>query len=172
MTIAAPITPKQRDRIVQLASQGMSRNAIARETGLSGTTVKKYANAAGYNFDRSKTKKATEAAAIDNAATREAIVAKILAKLDAAVDAIDISDISQGPQATERVLRGLASASRSFADAAKASPLPQANNNDAVREIVGEFIATMAASLEGDDYGRPDGEADTRPADITSGGQA
>lgn len=172
MTVAVPISAEQRDRIVALAARGMSRNAIVREVGVSGGTVRKYAEAAGYSFDRSKTKKATAAAKIDNAATRAAIVAKILAKLDAAVDAIDITGISQGPQATERVLRGLASASRSFADAAKASPLPQTDSNDAIRSMVGELITTMAASLEVDNYGRPDGEAGTRPADITTGGQA
>ncbi|MFJ2542744.1 helix-turn-helix domain-containing protein [Microbacterium sp. NPDC087589] len=147
MTVAVPISAEQRDRIVALAQDGMPRNAIAREVGVSGTTVKKYAEAAGYSFDRSSTRKAAEAAQIDNAVRREALATKILTKLDAAVEAIDVTQITAGAREMDRVLRSLAAASRSFSDATKASPLRDTSNDEVVTALR-EFRNDLAESVE------------------------
>ncbi|KJQ54154.1 helix-turn-helix domain-containing protein [Microbacterium sp. SA39] len=152
MTIPAPITAEQRDRVAQLAREGMTRNAIAKEIGISTSTVSKYAHRAGISFNRSKTAAATAAVQIDNAARREALASKILTKLDTAVEAIDVTKASAGARDMAHIMRSLAAASRSFADATKASPLKDTGNDD-IRVLVGAFLSNLNATFEGDNYG-------------------
>jgi hypothetical protein len=84
-----PITDDERDRILQLHDQGMSRNDIAREIGRSGSTVTKVVHDAGLTFDRAPTKAATEARKVDLAAKRASLRAKFLTRADELLDMFD-----------------------------------------------------------------------------------
>lgn len=71
----APLDPDKREAIEQDIRDGLKRNEIARRHDVSGATVTKIgkaleANGAGPAFDRSATKRATEAREADNAAER------------------------------------------------------------------------------------------------------
>lgn len=72
-----PIDPAKRQRILELHAQGLSRNDIAREAAVSGSTVSKVCNEAGLTFDRTKTQAATKAIVAD-AKHRRAILAEAL----------------------------------------------------------------------------------------------
>ena len=76
----APLDPDKRAAIVDAINAGASRNAIAREHGVSGATVSKIAKDEGLDqaFDRSATKRATAAREADNAATRADLKAHLL----------------------------------------------------------------------------------------------
>lgn len=65
-----PITPAERKRIIALHGEGKTRNAIAKEAGVSGDTVTKVVRAAGLTFDRTMTLQATEAKKADAAKLR------------------------------------------------------------------------------------------------------
>nr|WP_302475382.1 helix-turn-helix domain-containing protein [Nocardiopsis sp. HUAS JQ3] len=65
-----PVDPATRARARELHAQGWKRNAIARELGMSGSTVSGIIHAAGKSFDRTATEAATEARVADTAATR------------------------------------------------------------------------------------------------------
>lgn len=70
MAASQEIPDADRDRILELHAQGMSRNDIAREVGRSGSTVTKVVHAAGLSFDRTSTQAATQAKKADAAALR------------------------------------------------------------------------------------------------------
>ena len=63
-----PISVDKRDAIIADFGTDRPRNAIAREHGVSVSTVTKIANEVGHEFDRSVTKKATAASEIDHRA--------------------------------------------------------------------------------------------------------
>lgn len=64
------ITEAQRQQILDLHAAGTSRNDIARQVGVSGSTVTKTVTDAGGTFDRTATTAATEARKADAAALR------------------------------------------------------------------------------------------------------
>lgn len=70
MATGAPLTPEERDRIAQLAADGMSRNDIVRATGRAAGTVTKVVRDAGGTFDRTATVAATKAKQRDAKARR------------------------------------------------------------------------------------------------------
>jgi hypothetical protein len=78
MATGAPLTPQERDRIAQLAADGMSRNDIVRETGRSAGTVTKVVRDAGGTFDRTATVAATKAKQLDAKARRAALKLDLL----------------------------------------------------------------------------------------------
>lgn len=67
---ASPLTPADRQRILDLHATGMSRNDIARETGRSTGSVTAVVKKAGGTFDRTMTEAATAAKKADAAALR------------------------------------------------------------------------------------------------------
>ena len=73
--VPAPLSPEKREAIADAIREGKPRNAIAREHEVSGSTVTKIgkeleANGDAPAFDRSQTKKASEARVVDLAAWR------------------------------------------------------------------------------------------------------
>lgn len=71
-------TPKDIARVRRLHKQGLGRNAIARETGLSAGIVSRIAKDQGLTFDRAQTQAATEAKVIDAKARRAALALALL----------------------------------------------------------------------------------------------
>ncbi len=66
----------------------MARNAIARETGVSASTVSKIAAEAGVAFDRSMTAAAVEAHRVDLAESRQLLAEKMMRAAHSLVDSI------------------------------------------------------------------------------------
>lgn len=79
MARGRPVDPATRARVQDLHTQGWTRNAIARELNLSGSTVSGIVRASGGSFDREQTRAATEAAQVDAAATRAQLSLALLA---------------------------------------------------------------------------------------------
>lgn len=73
-----PVDPAARARVQELHTEGWSRNAIAREVGISGYSVTKIVRELGLNFDREATKAATEAKVADNRARRAELASDLL----------------------------------------------------------------------------------------------
>ncbi|MEE2041264.1 hypothetical protein Q8791_28970 [Nocardiopsis sp. CT-R113] len=71
-----PVDPATRARARELHAQGWTRNRIARELDMSGSTVSGIIHAAGKSFDRKATEAATEARVADTAATRAELAAR------------------------------------------------------------------------------------------------
>lgn len=76
----APLDPDQRAAIADAIREGGHRNAIAREHGVSPSTVTKIAKDEGLTdaFDRSATKRATAARVADSDASRADLKARLL----------------------------------------------------------------------------------------------
>lgn len=85
----AKLTDAERARILDLHAQGLSRNAIARETGRGAATVSRTLAAAGRTMDRSSTKQATEARQIDLAASRVELAQKMMQRAHTILDGLD-----------------------------------------------------------------------------------
>lgn len=78
MASGPPITDDDRRRVAELHAQGLSRNAIARETGRSQATVSKLARELGLSFRRERTAEATRVKVIDAKARRAELAALLL----------------------------------------------------------------------------------------------
>lgn len=85
----AAITDDQRDEILALFDQGLTRNEIARRTGVSAGSVTNICIANGRRFDRSATKDASEARRVDLAAARESLAQRLNVAANAMLDMID-----------------------------------------------------------------------------------
>lgn len=83
-----PLDPVLRAAIVEAIKAGGTRNQIARDLGVSPSTVSKIARDDGLTsaFDRSQTKNATEAAKADNAALRAATSRRFLEECNRFLD--------------------------------------------------------------------------------------
>jgi hypothetical protein len=101
-----PITDDQRQRIIDLHGKGVSRNDIARQTGVSAGTVTNVCKANDLTFDRSATKDATRARVEDNKARRAAIVSRLYTRSERILDRLEASTFMvrmMGPNGSEKV---------------------------------------------------------------------
>jgi hypothetical protein len=89
MPQGTPISAEQRDAVIMLARTGMPRNEVARRLTLSRSTVSKVCAAAGIDFDRSATEKASLARQADNKARRVGLVDKLYTKAEQLLAQID-----------------------------------------------------------------------------------
>lgn len=89
MAQGVPVEAHKRAEVLTLLRDGVSRNEIARLTGVSTASVSRIAKDAGLSFDRSQTQAATKARTIDLAAGRVRLAEKMLAASEAMVDRID-----------------------------------------------------------------------------------
>jgi hypothetical protein len=83
------ISDTQRQQVINLHAEGLPRNQIARQVGISAGSVTNICRAEGLAFDRSETKHATEARAVDLAAGRIRLAEKMLAASEDMLDVID-----------------------------------------------------------------------------------
>ncbi|QNA93249.1 MULTISPECIES: hypothetical protein [unclassified Microbacterium] len=83
------ISDDQKAQVLALHAQGLARNEIARRVGISAGSVTNICRAADRDFDRSETKRATEARQVDLAAGRIRLAKKMLAASEAMLDDID-----------------------------------------------------------------------------------
>lgn len=130
----------QRQNMTSLISSGKSCNAIARELGVSPSTVSRHAKAAGLTFDRSLTAKAVEAARIDAASRRAEVGAGLLedisrARLTRLAEANDARDFQQ-------VAQGVAALSRAYKDLA-GLPGPPDGGEEEARASLAEFLSLV-----------------------------
>ena len=68
--MATPLSPEQRERVIQLCMSGQGRNAIAEQTGISLGSISNIIKAAGLSFDRVGPRAATAARQDDLAELR------------------------------------------------------------------------------------------------------
>ncbi len=73
-----PISNKQREQVIELHGQGLSRNEIVRQSGVSAGSVTSICKTAGLSFDRASIEKATEGRRIDAKALRASLAADAL----------------------------------------------------------------------------------------------
>lgn len=73
-----PLTDSDREEIVALARDGVTRNDIARRVKRSPSTVTRVCDEAGVQFDRKQTQAATVAKQMDNKAKRAVLQEKLL----------------------------------------------------------------------------------------------
>lgn len=141
----APLTEDQKQQIVALHGQNVSRNEIARKVGVSAGTVTNVCRAAGLLFDRSMTKKATEVKQIDAKALRASL----------AGDALQVAKEAQ--QALRRILaesselnlRDLATVYGVFMDKHVALVKLDADNSESAA-AVDQWLGMMTGGLRGD----------------------
>lgn len=74
-----PLDPTKRAAILEQIREGKPRNEIARDLGVSGSSVSKIARENELAFDRTKTEKATRARALDSKAARSVEAVESLA---------------------------------------------------------------------------------------------
>jgi len=83
------ISEDQKAEVLALHAEGLARNEIARRVGIAAGSVTNICRAEGLTFDRSETKQATEARAVDLAAGRIRLAEKMLAASEGMLDVID-----------------------------------------------------------------------------------
>lgn len=88
-----PIPDEDRQRVLDLHAQGMSRNDIARETGISAGSVTNIVTAAGLSFDRTATAAATAARQADLADRRTSLREKFLDRADELLARLDEPEV-------------------------------------------------------------------------------
>lgn len=101
-----PISDDQRQRIIDLHGQGLSRNDIARVAGVSAGTVTNVCKANDLTFDRSSTEKATRARVADNKSRRAAIVDRLYRRSESILARLEAGTYTyrmMGPNGSEKV---------------------------------------------------------------------
>ncbi|MBC6496096.1 hypothetical protein [Microbacterium sp. 4-7] len=83
------ISEDQKAQVLALHAEGVARNEIARRVNIAAGSVTNICRDAGLTFDRSETKQATEARAVDLAAGRIRLAEKMLAASEGMLDVID-----------------------------------------------------------------------------------
>ncbi|TDC81893.1 helix-turn-helix domain-containing protein [Micromonospora sp. KC606] len=73
-----PVTQVDYDQVRELHAQDLSRNEIARRINRSGRTVSRIADELGLDFERTRTRAATEAKVVDARAKRAALANDLL----------------------------------------------------------------------------------------------
>lgn len=76
--MAHPVSQETANRVLELHEQGLGRNAIARECGVSFSVVTRVVAQAGKTFDRTATAVAVEARKVDAAAKRTELQNRLL----------------------------------------------------------------------------------------------
>lgn len=101
-----PIAEDKRQRIIDLQKQGLSRNDIARQVGVSAGTVTNVCKANDLTFDRSSTEKATRARVADNKSRRAAIVSRLYGRSENILDRLEAPTFvyrMMGPEGSEKI---------------------------------------------------------------------
>ncbi|MFE4408357.1 hypothetical protein [Streptomyces sp. NPDC056821] len=84
MGLATPVPKEKRDEVLRLAREGVARNEIARQTGVSTASVTRIASDEDIDFDRSATEAAVKARVADMKAARVSLAAGLLDDVGAA----------------------------------------------------------------------------------------
>lgn len=91
----APVDAVTRARIVELASEGkLSRNQIAREVGIAGSTVSRIAKDAGIVFDTTNSELAVAVRSAKAAELRQLVAIKMLHRASEALDDMDAPTVT------------------------------------------------------------------------------
>jgi len=111
----APVDDATKARVVQLAREGMTRNAVAREVGIAPRTVSRICDAAvpPVTFDRAQTAVAVAAHSMDAKAQRALLSQRMLTEANAALDRLHEPHVVIGwyqGMASEHVLANPAAA--------------------------------------------------------------
>lgn len=166
-----PVTEAEERRVIELHGQGLSRAAIAREVGRAPSTVGRIASAAGIEFDRSKTKRATEAKRADNRSRRADLISgaysealKILRRMAAdqydavGTDVHGVTVVTRIRAVPARDLRYLANAWAQLTNgAARLEALDDGSGLEEAKGIIGAFMDAVTA-IHGDGYGDEQGQ--------------
>jgi hypothetical protein len=108
----APLAPGKRAAILEDLRAGMSCRQAARTHKVSQGTVSKLAKDHGLNFERSQTKKATEAARIDHAAVLAKLAARhasVAGDILASFEAMELEDWGRVSPHTRAIALGICS---------------------------------------------------------------
>lgn len=89
MAQGRPVEDKTRKKVLALFDQGMTRNAIAREVKLSGSTVTRICRESGREFDPTKTELAQRARSVELAEARQLLIQKMMVRADELVELMD-----------------------------------------------------------------------------------
>lgn len=153
------VTPAERARVRDLHTQGLSRNAIARELGRPWSTITKIAVDEGLSFDRTATAKAVEARQVDMAAQRAQLAQDLLDDAQrlrerawtrykvvvAGRDGADIVDLELPPAQDVRAFYGAIGAA---VNGHKTATALDANSNgvDGARSMLGKLSQALDAA--------------------------
>lgn len=149
-----PVDSKTRTRVRKLAREGMSRNAIAREVGISSSSVTKICLTARppISFDRAATKAATEARVADLKAERVKLAAKFTRRANEMLDLMDqphtITSWHEGDMMTGVIERPTSGDIKNYMTAAgialdKTLVIERHDADDTDLPAVDKFIAAM-----------------------------
>lgn len=149
-----PVDSKTRARVRKLAREGMSRNAIAREVGISSSTVTTICQAARppISFDRRATKAATEARVADLKAERVKLAAKFSQRAAELLDLMDqphtVVGWYEGVMSTGTIDRPTSADMKNYMTAAgialdKTLAIERHDSDDTDLPAVDKFLAAM-----------------------------
>jgi hypothetical protein len=150
------ISDGQRARVLALHADGVGRNAIAAEVGISGASVSAIVRDAGGSFDRTATAAATEARAVDQRAARVEAAAGLL-------DDVQRGRLLLAEQLAKSDARGFADAARGIAALVTGvgrlvDLTPEDDGLDAARSMLGDVAAAI-----GDAYAQVKAEEPALP---------
>jgi transposase-like protein len=138
-----PLAPEKRAAILEDLRAGKTRNKAARDHGVSYSTISKIAAAEGIAFDRSQTKKATEAAQVDHAAALVKLAARHAALAGAILSSFEVMTPAQWAKVSPHsrgIILGIAS------DKARdLAPDSDAGQVDAARSVLNAVFEDIVA---------------------------
>lgn len=145
-----------RQEIVDLIKAGGGRNEVAREVGVSGRTVSVVAEKAGLTFDRTQTRKATEARLVDAKARRATLGLEMLGDLEEA--RLRLAEAT-GARDFQLTAQGLDALTRAYSNMLKLD-LGDGGMEEA-RGLLGTIIGAIKLSAEGQPLMNPTVDEET-----------
>jgi hypothetical protein len=138
------LDPAKRRRVVELIQMEQGRNVIAKEVGISTSTVSAIAKQEGLNFDRTQTAQASSAQQKDAKSRRQALGSDMLGDLEQARLRLAKEENARGFQAAAQGLDALA---RAYGNIARIDP-----PDDGLVEAKG-MVAGLFALIQSTDAG-------------------
>lgn len=138
------LSDAQRQQIVDMAEAGSGRNEIAREVGVSPSTVSAVAKAVGLSFDRTQTEKATKAHVADAKARRATLGLEMLGDLEEA--RLRLAEAT-GARDFQLTAQGMDALTRAYANMVKLDPGD--GGMEEARGLLGTIIGAIQATAEG-----------------------
>jgi hypothetical protein len=140
-----PLSDEKRERGIDLIRQGMGRNAVAREIGVSSQTVSALAKKAGLSFDRTATAQATEARKVDAKARRLALGNALLGDLEEVRLRILRAET---PRELQAIGQGLDALMRAYTNLAKVDGPEDPHGEERAKSMVGGLMNLISEAAQ------------------------
>ncbi|WP_406360339.1 helix-turn-helix domain-containing protein [Streptomyces sp. NBC_00715] len=155
MAANEPIPEETRAEVLRLAREGVARNEIARQTGVSTASVSRICQGEEGLFDRSRTAAATQARVVDLKAARINTASGLLGDVEVARGWLHTAEDARALSDAAKAVHYLASSHVRLATVDKHPD----SNVEAAKSMLGRLASAIGVAVTGAEEGADDDDA-------------